>query len=305
MSAHDRGRAARRRAAPPSVSACWPRSPSGAAPTSPRSWPGGPSPSCAARPRLLRRPETRSARSCGRDCTSSPRSSAARRRPGTWPRPAATSSPAHAPTRRAARASSRSSSSPTGSAARSPTWPPSAPRVSVPVLAKEFVVDRRQLPMLRAAGADLVLLLAALHRVAALRSLVRAARDLGLEPLVEAHDRRELDRAPGDRSAAHRAQQPRPAHAGGRPGARRPPAAEVPDDRLVVAESGVREPATVAGWRAVGFDAALIGEALMRRATTRPPSAPGRPPSWRPVDRHPRPRIRPRPIGRRWSRSAA
>ena len=38
----------------------------------------------------------------------------------------------------------------------------------------------------------------------------------------------------------------------------------VPDDRLVVAESGVREPATVAGWRALGFDAALIGEALMR-----------------------------------------
>ena len=36
----------------------------------------------------------------------------------------------------------------------------------------------------------------------------------------------------------------------------------VPDDRLAVAESGVREPATVAGWRAVGFDAALVGEAL-------------------------------------------
>src|SRR6185295_18369190 len=35
--------------------------------------------------------------------------------------------------------------------------------VSVPVLAKEFVVDERQLPQLRAAGADLVLLLAVLH----------------------------------------------------------------------------------------------------------------------------------------------
>ena len=35
--------------------------------------------------------------------------------------------------------------------------------VSVPVLAKEFVVDERQLPHLRAAGADVVLLLAVLH----------------------------------------------------------------------------------------------------------------------------------------------
>jgi tryptophan synthase beta subunit len=38
----------------------------------------------------------------------------------------------------------------------------------------------------------------------------------------------------------------------------------VPDDRLVVAESGVREAATVTAWRAVGFDAALVGEALVR-----------------------------------------
>jgi tryptophan synthase beta subunit len=40
----------------------------------------------------------------------------------------------------------------------------------------------------------------------------------------------------------------------------------VPDDRLVVAESGVRDAAIVAGWRAAGFDAALVGEALVRAA---------------------------------------
>jgi tryptophan synthase beta chain/phosphoribosylanthranilate isomerase len=138
--------------------------------------------------------------------------------------------------------------------------------VSVPVLAKEFVVDPRQLPLLRAAGADLVLLLASLHPAARLGRLVDAALDLGLEPLVEAHDERELERV----LATH-------AHLIGlnnrdlRTLAVDPERAvrlreQVPGDRLVVAESGVRDPETVAGWRALGFDAALVGEALMRSA---------------------------------------
>ena len=65
--------------------------------------------------------------------------------------------------------------------------------VSIPVLAKEFVVDDRQLEQLRAAGADAVLILAVLHpSKRRLRALVAAALALGLEPLVEAHDEREL-----------------------------------------------------------------------------------------------------------------
>ena len=38
----------------------------------------------------------------------------------------------------------------------------------------------------------------------------------------------------------------------------------VPDDRLVIAESGVRSAETIARWRAQGFDGALVGEALVR-----------------------------------------
>ena len=63
---------------------------------------------------------------------------------------------------------------------------------TLPVLAKEFVVDPRQLPLLRAAGADAVLLLAALHPPKRLAALVRTALDVGLEPLVEAHTGKEL-----------------------------------------------------------------------------------------------------------------
>ncbi len=138
--------------------------------------------------------------------------------------------------------------------------------VSVPVLAKEFVVDRRQLPLLRAAGADLVLLLASLHPAARLARFVDDALALGLEPLVEVHDPRELDRALATRVRLiglnnrdlrtldvdpERAVRLREL---------------VPDDRLVIAESGVRRPETILGWRALGFDAALVGEALMRAA---------------------------------------
>ena len=136
--------------------------------------------------------------------------------------------------------------------------------VSVPVLAKDFVVESRQLELLRAAGADLVLLLAVLHPGPRLRRLVDRALRLGMEPLVEAHDERELDLALAtqariiginnrdlrtlmvDPEQAARLRQ------------------RVPEDRLVIAESGVREPSTVRSWRALGFDAALVGEALVR-----------------------------------------
>ncbi len=138
--------------------------------------------------------------------------------------------------------------------------------VGLPVLAKEFVVDARQLPLLRAAGADAVLLLAVLHPARRLGALVDAALDLGLEPLVEAHDARELDRAIATRARVVgvnnrdlRTLDVDPERAIGL-------RALIPDDRIAVAESGVREPATVAGWRAVGYDAALVGEALMRSA---------------------------------------
>ncbi|MFL5749670.1 MAG: bifunctional indole-3-glycerol phosphate synthase/phosphoribosylanthranilate isomerase, partial [Chloroflexota bacterium] len=141
--------------------------------------------------------------------------------------------------------------------------------VGIPVLAKEFVVEPIQLPHLRAAGADLVLLLAVLHPARRLGQLVDQALEIGLEPLVEAHDERELERALGTNARlvglnnrdlrtldvdTERAVRLR---------------VLVPDDRLVVAESGVRDAATVAGWRAAGFDAALVGDALVRSADPR------------------------------------
>ncbi len=92
--------------------------------------------------------------------------------------------------------------------------------VGLPVLAKEFVVEEIQLPLLRAAGADLVLLLAVLHPARRLARLVhpkprardgaagRGARPTGART------------GPRQRCAADRAQQPGPADPRGRPRAR-------------------------------------------------------------------------------------
>jgi tryptophan synthase beta chain len=138
--------------------------------------------------------------------------------------------------------------------------------VPVPVLAKEFVVDPRQLPVLRAAGADLVLLLAALHPARRLADLVARARDLGMEPLVEIHAERELDTAlaTGATFIGVNARDLRTLTVDPERVTRL--RALVPEDRLAIGESGVRTVETVRAWRAAGYDAALVGEALMRAA---------------------------------------
>ena len=155
--------------------------------------------------------------------------------------------------------------------------------VAVPVLAKEFVVDPRQLDLVRGAGADAVLLLAVLHRGRALVKLVDRALDLGLEPLCEAHDEQELEealatnaRVIGINNRDLRTLDVDPERA-----ARL--RAAIPEDRIAIAESGVRDAETIRAWRAIGFDAALVGETLVRAgdpgATARAFVAAGRPPA--------------------------
>ncbi len=135
---------------------------------------------------------------------------------------------------------------------------------TLPVLAKEFVVDPRQLPLLRAAGADAVLLLAVLHPPKRLAHLVRAAFEAGLEPFVEAHSARELAAvvATTTRLVGINNRDLKTLEVNPRLCERLREL--VPDDRLVVAELGVRDATTIRRWRAFGFDAALVGEDLMR-----------------------------------------
>lgn len=134
----------------------------------------------------------------------------------------------------------------------------------LPVLRKDFIVDRYQIVEARAAGADAILLIVAALSDAEVTALLAAAREVGVEALVEAHDADEVRRAVAagaaiiginnrdlqtftvDRDLACRL---------------RP---QVPADRIVVAESGIRDAADVARLRDAGLDAMLVGETLMR-----------------------------------------
>jgi indole-3-glycerol phosphate synthase len=133
----------------------------------------------------------------------------------------------------------------------------------LPLLRKDFLFDAYHLFEARVYGADAVLLIVAILNPALLAELLALARTLGLECLVEVHDERELERALAadaqviginnrdlrtfevDLALTERL---RPL---------------IPQDRVVVAESGIHNRADVERLRALGVNAVLIGEALV------------------------------------------
>jgi len=132
-----------------------------------------------------------------------------------------------------------------------------------PVLRKDFLFDAYHLFEARVYGADAVLLIAAILNPKLLAELLALARTLGMECLVEVHDERELERALAadaqiiginnrdlrtfevDLAVSERLR------------------SLIPQDRVVVAESGIHTRADVQRLRALGVNAVLIGEALV------------------------------------------
>ncbi len=133
----------------------------------------------------------------------------------------------------------------------------------LPAIAKEFVVDLRQLDWAVAAGADSILLVAALYTSVELRGWAAAARERGLAPLVETHDASDLDLLSGGEwemvgvnNRDLRTFEVDLSHSiSMRP--RLPPGA------LAVAESGIASSADVRRLQQAGFDAFLVGESLL------------------------------------------
>jgi indole-3-glycerol phosphate synthase len=138
--------------------------------------------------------------------------------------------------------------------------------VSVPVLRKDFTRSASQIWEARAAGADAVLLIVAALSEPDLRDLIDVAHDVRIEAIVEAHsvvevavaadsgarvigvNNRDLETFATDLSIAEAA------------------AASLPDGVVTIAESGVSNVEGSRRMASAGYDAILVGEALVRSA---------------------------------------
>lgn len=139
--------------------------------------------------------------------------------------------------------------------------------VELPLLRKDFTIDYRQVYEARLIGADAVLLIAAILKQQGLKELLGLSRDLGLDVLVEVHDRAELERALELDGATLIGINNRNLHTfvtdirtteeliG-----------LIPKDRTVVSESGISRPEEIAYLQGIGAQAVLVGEHFMRQA---------------------------------------
>jgi indole-3-glycerol phosphate synthase len=137
---------------------------------------------------------------------------------------------------------------------------------SIPLLRKDFVLDAVQVYEARVSGASAILLIVRILDDAALRDLSALAAGLGLAVLVEVHDEAELERAAAAGARIIGVNNRDLATFRTDLGTTARLAPRVPSGALLVAESGIRDVADVANLAAVGVDAVLVGETLMRAA---------------------------------------
>ena len=136
--------------------------------------------------------------------------------------------------------------------------------VTPPLLRKDFLIDSYQILEARAAGADAVLLIAEILDDATMQGLLRQTEALGMQALVELHDRANVARVVnsgatliGINNRDLRSFETRLEHS-------LELAALIPSDRVLVSESGIKTRGDVSKLRSGGIKAVLIGETLMR-----------------------------------------
>ena len=135
---------------------------------------------------------------------------------------------------------------------------------TLPVIRKDFMIDPYQVFEARDMGADCILLIVACLTDDALEQLAQSAVSLGMDVLVEVHDRTELERALRLRlpliGINNRDLRRFVTDIDTTIGLLK----DIPDDRLVVTESGIHTSEDVDYLRSHGVDAFLVGEAFMR-----------------------------------------
>lgn len=137
--------------------------------------------------------------------------------------------------------------------------------VNLPVLRKDFIFDEFQIYEAAEAGADVILLIAAMLSDESLQNLYRLAeRDLGLDVLVEIHTSEELERAKKlganiigiNNRDLHSFEVSLDVS--------RELIKHAPKDSLIIAESGITTKDEILELKSLGFSGFLIGETLMR-----------------------------------------
>ena len=134
--------------------------------------------------------------------------------------------------------------------------------VHIPVLRKDFIVTDYQIFEARAHGADLVLLIVAALDDAQLKHLLDLAHELGMTVLVETHTREEIERArqAGAKVIGINARNLKNLKVD--VNKYNELAADLPDNVIKVAESGVFGAVEVEDYARAGADAVLVGEGV-------------------------------------------
>ena len=138
--------------------------------------------------------------------------------------------------------------------------------VALPLLYKDFITTPYQIAAARAAGADAVLLIAAVLDDAKLSALLAFTHELGMKALVETHDEREIARAADAGAEIIGVNCRNLRNFSCDVSLLETLVAKVPPDRLRIAESGMHTAEAIRRAAASGADGFLVGTALMRAA---------------------------------------
>ena len=136
---------------------------------------------------------------------------------------------------------------------------------SLPALRKDFMYDTYQVAEARALGADCILIIMASVSDAQAIELEDAALGWGMDALIEVHDHAELDRALNLKSNLIGVNNRNLKTFETTLETTRELSKHVPEDRMLISESGLFTPTDLADMAAYGARSFLIGESLMRQ----------------------------------------